>query len=179
MKTTAIAARMHGEGEVVAVGPVGGEAALEIGVDGRQAGNRAETAHGLLGQAHEPQDGGHEAEKEIRSGNGTVLDLGIDGFRLDAVPYLFERDDTNCENLPETHAYLKTVRKYIEDNYDDKVLLAEPRLKKKESIAGLWDTALTLDASIRKERMFEAEFALWQQNGYPDLKWARASDLSR
>ena len=39
------------------------------------------------------------------------LDLGIDGFRLDAVPYLFEREGTNCENLPETHEFLKRVRK--------------------------------------------------------------------
>ncbi len=53
------------------------------------------------------------------------MDLGLDGFRLDAVPYLFEREGTNCENLPETHAYLKQVRQYIEDNYTDKVLLAE------------------------------------------------------
>ena len=53
------------------------------------------------------------------------LDLGLDGFRLDAVPYLFERDGTNCENLPETHVYLKRVRKEIEDNYPDRVLLAE------------------------------------------------------
>ena len=42
------------------------------------------------------------------------LDLGLDGFRLDAVPYLFERDGTNCENLPETHAYLKRVRAEID-----------------------------------------------------------------
>ena len=53
------------------------------------------------------------------------MDLGLDGFRLDAVPYLFEREGTNCENLPETHEYLKTVRRYIEDHYTDKVLLAE------------------------------------------------------
>src|SRR6202044_1437081 len=53
------------------------------------------------------------------------LDLGLDGFRLDAVPYLFEREDTNCENLPETHAYLKRVRLEIEENYPDRVLLAE------------------------------------------------------
>ena len=42
------------------------------------------------------------------------LDLGLDGFRLDAVPYLFERDGTNGENLPETHAYLKRVRAEID-----------------------------------------------------------------
>jgi maltose alpha-D-glucosyltransferase / alpha-amylase len=53
------------------------------------------------------------------------LDLGLDGFRLDAVPYLFEREGTNCENLDETHAYLKRVRREIEENYPDRVLLAE------------------------------------------------------
>jgi maltose alpha-D-glucosyltransferase/alpha-amylase len=53
------------------------------------------------------------------------LDLGLDGFRLDAVPYLFERDGSNCENLEETHAYLKRVRREVEENYPDRVLLAE------------------------------------------------------
>ncbi|MDX6286991.1 MAG: maltose alpha-D-glucosyltransferase / alpha-amylase [Frankiales bacterium] len=53
------------------------------------------------------------------------MDLGLDGFRLDAVPYLFEREGTNCENLPETHAYLKRVRKEVDSLYPDKVLLAE------------------------------------------------------
>ena len=53
------------------------------------------------------------------------LDLGIDGFRCDAVPYLFEREGTNCENLPETHEYCKEVRAYIDSHYSDKLLLAE------------------------------------------------------
>jgi maltose alpha-D-glucosyltransferase/alpha-amylase len=53
------------------------------------------------------------------------LDIGLDGFRLDAVPYLFEREGTNCENLPETHAYLKRVRREIDERYPDRVLLAE------------------------------------------------------
>ncbi len=53
------------------------------------------------------------------------LDLGLDGFRLDAVPYLFEREGTDCENLPETHEYLKQVRKVVDDEFEDKVLLAE------------------------------------------------------
>jgi maltose alpha-D-glucosyltransferase/alpha-amylase len=53
------------------------------------------------------------------------LDIGIDGFRLDAVPYLFVRDGTNGENLPETHEYLRRVRKEVDAGYADKVLLAE------------------------------------------------------
>jgi maltose alpha-D-glucosyltransferase/alpha-amylase len=53
------------------------------------------------------------------------LDLGLDGFRLDAVPYLFERDGTNGENLPETHEYLKRIRKEVDDKYPGAVLLAE------------------------------------------------------
>ncbi|MDQ1686493.1 MAG: maltose alpha-D-glucosyltransferase / alpha-amylase [Frankiaceae bacterium] len=53
------------------------------------------------------------------------LDLGIDGFRLDAIPYLFEEEGTNCENLPRTHEFLKRVRKEVDTLYPDKVLLAE------------------------------------------------------
>jgi maltose alpha-D-glucosyltransferase / alpha-amylase len=54
------------------------------------------------------------------------LDVGLDGFRLDAVPYLFEREGTNCENLPETHAYLAELRAIVDREYGgDRVLLAE------------------------------------------------------
>ncbi|MCL2586441.1 MAG: maltose alpha-D-glucosyltransferase, partial [Streptosporangiales bacterium] len=53
------------------------------------------------------------------------LDLGIDGFRLDAVPYLYEREGTNCENLKETHEYLKRIRSEVDELYPDRVLLAE------------------------------------------------------
>jgi len=53
------------------------------------------------------------------------LDLGIDGFRMDAIPYLYERDGTNGENLPESHEYLRRVRAEVDANYPDKVLLAE------------------------------------------------------
>jgi maltose alpha-D-glucosyltransferase/alpha-amylase len=53
------------------------------------------------------------------------LDLGIDGFRLDAVPYLFERDGTNGENLPETHDFLRRLRAEVDSRYPDRVLLAE------------------------------------------------------
>src|SRR5690606_9696148 len=53
------------------------------------------------------------------------LDLGLDGFRLDAVPYLFERDGTNGENLPETHEHLRRVRQIDDAEYPGRVLLAE------------------------------------------------------
>jgi maltose alpha-D-glucosyltransferase/alpha-amylase len=53
------------------------------------------------------------------------LDIGLDGFRLDAVPYLYERDGTNGENLPETHEFLKKVRRTVDAEYPDRVLLAE------------------------------------------------------
>ncbi len=53
------------------------------------------------------------------------LDIGLDGFRLDAVPYLFERDGTTGENLPETHEYLKRVRKEVDAAFPGRVLLAE------------------------------------------------------
>ena len=53
------------------------------------------------------------------------LDLGVDGLRLDAIPYLCEREGTNCENLAETHAVLKIIRAAVDKDYPDRMLLAE------------------------------------------------------
>ncbi|MCF8235857.1 MAG: maltose alpha-D-glucosyltransferase [Bacteroidales bacterium] len=53
------------------------------------------------------------------------FNMGVDGLRLDAIPYLYEREGTNCENLPETHQFLKKLRKYVDDHHEDKMLLAE------------------------------------------------------
>ncbi len=53
------------------------------------------------------------------------LDMGVDAFRLDAVPYLVEREGTNCENLPETHAVIKDLRKRMDEHYPERMLLAE------------------------------------------------------
>ena len=62
------------------------------------------------------------------------LDMGVDGLRLDAVPYLFEREGTNCENLPETHAALREVRAHVEQKYHDKMLLAEANQWPEDSV---------------------------------------------
>ena len=53
------------------------------------------------------------------------LDMGVDGMRLDAIPYLIEREGTNCENLPESHAIIKQIRKELDAHYHDQMLLAE------------------------------------------------------
>lgn len=67
------------------------------------------------------------------------LDVGLDGFRLDAVPYLFQRDGTDGENLPETHAYLKRIRAEVEKNYPNRVLLAEANQTPEEVVAYFGD----------------------------------------
>lgn len=53
------------------------------------------------------------------------MEMGIDGFRVDAVPYLIERENTNCENLPETHEFVKRMRAHVETNWPGRILLAE------------------------------------------------------
>ncbi len=66
-----------------------------------------------------------EVREEMKNVLRFWLDLGIDGFRADAVPYLYEREGTNGENLPETHAYLKELRKLMDTEYPGTVLLCE------------------------------------------------------
>ena len=66
-----------------------------------------------------------EVQREMLDIMSFWLDEGLDGFRCDAVPYLFEREGTICENLPETHAYLKEIRKRLDQTYGDRILLAE------------------------------------------------------
>ncbi len=68
------------------------------------------------------------------------LDMGVDGLRLDAVPYLYERDGTNCENLPETHDFLKALRRHIDDKYGGtRMLLAEANQWPEDAVAYLGD----------------------------------------
>ena len=61
------------------------------------------------------------------------IDLGVDGFRLDAVPYLFEREGTNCENLPETHDFLKKLRRHVDQKKEGIMLLAEANMWPEDS----------------------------------------------
>ncbi|MGB8768591.1 MAG: maltose alpha-D-glucosyltransferase, partial [Candidatus Korobacteraceae bacterium] len=63
------------------------------------------------------------------------LDLGVDALRLDAVPYLFEREGTNCENLPETHQALRELRQHVDEKYQDRMLLAEANQWPEEAVA--------------------------------------------
>ena len=53
------------------------------------------------------------------------MDMGVDAFRLDAIPYLYEREGTTCENLPETHEFLKEIRRHLDSKYSERMLLAE------------------------------------------------------
>jgi maltose alpha-D-glucosyltransferase/alpha-amylase len=63
------------------------------------------------------------------------LERGVDGLRLDAIPYLYERDGTSCENLPETHAFLKKLRAYLDSKYKNRVLLAEANQWPEDAVA--------------------------------------------
>ncbi|MBT8215681.1 MAG: maltose alpha-D-glucosyltransferase [Acidimicrobiia bacterium] len=67
------------------------------------------------------------------------LDLGVDGVRLDAVPYLHEREGTNGENLPETHEELKALRSHLDERYGDRMLLAEANQWPEDSVAYFGD----------------------------------------
>ncbi|MFP4206226.1 MAG: maltose alpha-D-glucosyltransferase [Spirochaetaceae bacterium] len=64
-------------------------------------------------------------QKEVFRLTDFWFNLGVDGLRLDAVPYLYERENTNCENLPETHRFLKALRAHVEERFTDRMLLAE------------------------------------------------------
>jgi maltose alpha-D-glucosyltransferase/alpha-amylase len=67
------------------------------------------------------------------------LDMGVDGMRLDAIPYLYEREGTNCENLPETHAFLKHLRRHLDSKYHNRMFLAEANQWPEDAIAYFGD----------------------------------------
>ncbi len=63
------------------------------------------------------------------------LSLGVDGLRLDAVPYLYEQDGTNCENLPQTHEFLRKLRSFVDRQFADRMLLAEANQWPEDAVA--------------------------------------------
>ncbi|MCB2213198.1 maltose alpha-D-glucosyltransferase [bacterium] len=74
-------------------------------------------------------------QKEVLKVLDFWLGMGVDGARLDAIPYLYEREGTNCENLPETHELLKKLRAHVDSKYDDKMLLAEANQWPEDAVA--------------------------------------------
>ena len=112
------------------------------------------------------------------------LDSGIDGVRLDAIPYLFEREGTNCENLPETHHFLKEMRRHVDANYPNRMLLAEANQWPEDAVAYFGEGDEThmsfhfplmprLFMSIRMEDRFPIVDILAQTPPIPDTsQWA-------
>ncbi|HZB27465.1 MAG TPA: maltose alpha-D-glucosyltransferase, partial [Gemmatimonadales bacterium] len=76
-----------------------------------------------------------EVHKAMAAALDFWLRLGVDGLRLDAVPYLYEREGTNCENLPETHAFLKELRRHVDSKFRNRMLLAEANQWPEDAVA--------------------------------------------
>jgi maltose alpha-D-glucosyltransferase / alpha-amylase len=76
-----------------------------------------------------------EVHKELFKILDFWLGMGVDGLRLDAIPYLYEEEGTNCENLPQTHAFLKKLRKHVDDNFEDRMLIAEANQWPEDAVA--------------------------------------------
>ena len=76
-----------------------------------------------------------EVQRSLLSILNFWLGMGVDGLRLDAVPYLYEREGTNCENLPETHEFLRNLRKQVDQRFRNRMLLAEANQWPEDAIA--------------------------------------------
>ena len=94
------------------------------------------------------------------------LGMGVDGLRLDAVPYLFEREGTNCENLPETHEFLKELRSHVDEKFEGRMLLAEANQWPEDAVAyfGYGDECHMAFHFPIMPRIF---MALWMENSHP------------
>ena len=114
------------------------------------------------------------------------LEMGVDGVRLDAVPYLFEREGTNCENLPETHAFLRELRAHVDTNFPGRLLLAEANQWPEDAVAYFGDgdechTAFhfplmpRLFMSLRMEDRFPVIDILQQTPDIPERRSGRSS----
>ena len=112
------------------------------------------------------------------------LEMGVDGLRLDAIPYLYEREGSNCENLPETHAFLKQLRAHIDKGFAGRMLLAEANQWPEDSVEYFGDgdechmafhfpVMPRLFMSVRMEDRFPIIDILEQTPAIPDnAQWA-------
>ncbi|WKZ18234.1 MAG: maltose alpha-D-glucosyltransferase [Candidatus Jettenia sp. CY-1] len=94
------------------------------------------------------------------------LDMGVDGLRLDAVPYLFEREGTNCENLSETHQFLKKLRAHVDSNFRNKMLLAEANQWPEDAVA-YFGNGDECHMSFHFPLMPRQFMALWMEDRFP------------
>jgi maltose alpha-D-glucosyltransferase/alpha-amylase len=94
------------------------------------------------------------------------FELGVDGLRLDAIPYLYEREGTNCENLPETHAYLRELRAHVDARFAGRMLLAEANQWPEDAVAyfGNGDECHMAFHFPVMPRLF---MALWMEDRFP------------
>jgi maltose alpha-D-glucosyltransferase / alpha-amylase len=76
-----------------------------------------------------------EVHQEIFKVLDFWMDMGVDGMRLDAIPYLYKKEGTDCENLPETHVFLKKLRAHVDSKYSDRMLLAEANQWPEDAVA--------------------------------------------
>ena len=112
------------------------------------------------------------------------LDMGVDGFRVDAVPYLYEREGTSCENLPETHAFVKEMRRLVDTEYPGRMLLAEANQLQVDLVPYFGDgdefhmafnfpLMPRIFVSIRREDRYPIEEVIAQAPRIPDsCQWA-------
>lgn len=94
------------------------------------------------------------------------MNLGVDGMRLDAVPYLFEREGTNCENLPETHGFLKKLRAHVDHCYPNRMLLAEAN-QWPEDAAAYFGTGDECHMAFHFPIMPRIFMAVWMEDRFP------------
>ncbi len=80
-----------------------------------------------------------QVQKEVLRALDFWFEMGIDGLRLDAIPYLYEREGTNCENLPETHAFLKKLRAHVDGKFKNRMFLAEANQWPEDAVAYFGD----------------------------------------
>lgn len=92
--------------------------------------------------------------------------MGVDGLRLDAVPYLYEKNGTNCENLPETHAFLKKLRSHVDEKFKNRMLLAEANQWPEDAIAYFGD-ADECHMVFHFPIMPRIFMALWMEDRFP------------